>query len=302
MSKSKLDKIEKTYYTNLNLHMFVEDMTSSFNISLSSLYEYHGFFYFESTDDSLKQILSYDSWNNYRDFLEYSLPEILSHMMYSLIWNGEGYLHIKRKLDEQGRLISLDFNQIEYKKVRKSGGMVSFTYDQNNTVDIPKNELVHYSLKDAGLRSNIFSNAIKKISKIDSIGEVYLLQDKNISYDFNKHHKQIEFDELVATKDTYWCFRKFDNSYLNDITLQYRLLEMKILRTKLLNYLLSVINNELGSLSRIYNFDGIIKCNAFVTIDQLVDAKQKLLDGSVSFNEINNIIYGKKMENNPDNL
>ena len=154
-------------------------------------------------------------------------------------------------------------------------------------MDIQRNQLIEFNIKEIGFKKNYFRRILKKLEKCDiTLSDMSAASSKETGYDYLVHSKKSRLNELKAVKGIGWTF---DNQGLSDSYILYKKIQGDKLRIKLLDYILETLN---CGLEAFLDKPGgkLIARKKTLDYDQLW---KEYTDGKVTATELTNILYGK---------
>ncbi|WP_302481384.1 hypothetical protein [uncultured Dialister sp.] len=230
--------------------------------------------------------------------LRNNLTQAISQSIRSLIFHGSAWLEIILGLNQEGNVKQVRFQPL-YAEVREKRGKIikfsSITWDDKPiNFTINSRFLVLLSLKDMGFPENLFIEVFRKIRNIpliDYTGEQVMHPKPWYTFHDMVNNRNVAM--LKATKDIYYADSFINNSgLLSDFHLIYRICHYKMIKRKILDYILDKINHALLELEKEYLFQGQTVLN--VPAINYIKYYDKLIAGDITIKEIFDIFqYGK---------
>lgn len=116
-----------------------------------------------------------------------------------------------------------------------------------------------------------------------------LHSDKLNGFSENMEKRNIKI--LKLTKTLYYAgYPVNEEGIMSEFYLLYRICHQKILKRKIIDYVIKQINNRLSLLREKYHFDGEIISN-MISRDWLADYNE-LIQGNITVKEMNDRLYG----------
>lgn len=292
-AQNRMNKIYRAPMDSIYKHRFFEDLCSGYALVLGERSDRRNFFTFEPEDCKISKLIK---GNDYYD-LSYNLENIIHRIIYSLMVFGKAYVYISPEyttiLDDENKettvLTSVKIDEIKgyIKKHNKTN--ITFSYKKYDgtisDIDMQRNQLIEFDIKELGFRKRYFVNIAKKLGKCDITLLSTIMVEKNVEgYDFSVHAKKNKIQELRAAKDIGWLF---GTDGLSDSYILYKKIQEDKLRINFLNYILEKLNcgfesfmDDTGG-----NLIAHIKKKNY---DQLW---KDYLEGKITGTELTNVLY-----------
>nr|WP_288295138.1 hypothetical protein [uncultured Granulicatella sp.] len=240
-----LKEIEKFYYLdsyNIYSQKFFRDLFSGYAFSLNDDNRLEdNFFEIVSTNKKIERIFYSEGKHNFSFNLERQIDDLLL----DLANFGKAYIYISEKYDdlnnntnEKNRTIKI----IRLRGILKNNSFYSIRNNKVHRIDIRKESVIIYDLKDLGYKRNYFKKIVNKIGKCDVVSNYNQLANESLDYDFKVHTEKSKELILKALKDVGWFVRADE---LSDSHLLYKQIQMRMLKERFLEYIIGKINLEL---------------------------------------------------------
>jgi len=237
-----------------------------------------------------------------RTDFSYAFGDVIRESIKMLAFHGRAWLEIRLGLDNEDKVVQVAFLPI-YAEVEEEGEKEtkfnSITWDRKTiSFSIDSNFLVPLSLAEVGFADDLFLSVFKKIQKIPLItNQVEHVLHHEPWYNFNKKVHNRDMAILKATKTIYYAGAMGTNSNLmSDFHLIYRICHFKMIKRKIIDYIVNRVNQTLVTLEKDYGFPGQIEINA-VAIDYM-KYYDELTAGKITIKEIFDIFeYGETKRN-----
>ncbi len=269
----------KTVQMGQYANMFIQDFCSFLSL------ESHNYSHLLSVNNQqLLELLKYDNRN-----LCYELEKDFSQVATILLLYGKAYAEIITVKSKTGELDNISFRILNTDHAKKTGDFVHFSAQSLDKEDvqfiIPARNLIVFDLKDLGFNRKYFARLIAKMNKLDLPTELFDSHDFDISIYSQKVEKQL----LKINKRTHWFGRNYNNQYMNDAYLLYRIMYFKELQWQFLKYIVSKYNEALSTLNKSENVQGQITIQE--TVPDFDNYYKKLNEGQINFEQLNNLLY-----------
>lgn len=251
----------------------------------------------EQTDETESRKLCQLYMHGGEDF-NYTFGNIIRETVRALVFHGRAWLEIRLGLDEGNNVCSVRFlllhaqlkevgmEETEFTSITWEGKPVDFKVDAHF--------LVPLSLEGAGLPKDLFTAAFKKIRGLPQISdEMENVQHPKPGYNFNEKVRNREMTIIQATKDIFYEGYPVDRSKLmSDFHLIWRTCHFRIMKRKMIDYIVQQVNKTLAGLEKEYDFPGKIVIN--VPVVDYMGYYQRLKAGEITLKGIHNIfLYGE---------
>lgn len=260
------DKNYNSYDKRINsfyLNMFLDDFCSNFYINLcDNPYSSRDFFTFNGNIDKFNDIFCYD-------FLTHKFNKLLSNIAKNMILYGKAYVAKEIVYDNNQNIKQINYRCINCKKIRIRHKYLVYKFvnslnDKKEHGKISKKNCLVFDIKKVKLDEKEIIKKIKKLDKYHNTTNFF----SNKFFNFNHYKKTEERKQLSLTKNIYWSCRNSDNYFLSEPYLLYRQIHFYIMQEKLLNYIISVFNEDLP----------FFKLNGTITYNSKVRNYENLLD------------------------
>lgn len=277
---------EYSYQKSLYASMFIDDFCSSFSCSFSGINKSREFFKIEPSNSYLEKILT----NKRYSFLEYDFDQLLQQNMYSLILSGQSYVEIVLAKDENGELQEIAFEPLVIETAWRKKGTTIFRacgYDKKVVkYEIPNERLIKFSLKDLGFTPHYFIKLINRMKSLD-LPNPSLVTVGKMGFNITDFKQMSERKLLKLNDKTYWLGRNYNNEFLSECYLLFRVANYKMLRFRFLDYFLKEYNQSLKRLGDNYGFSGRIITSTKINYN---DCLEKLAKGDFNTSQASNFI------------
>lgn len=232
----------------------------------------------------------------------YAFGDVIRDTIKMLAFHGRAWLEIRLGLDNENKVVQVAFIPI-YAKLEEEGEKEtkfnSITWDRKTiSFSIDSNFLVPLSLAEVGFADDLFQSVFKKIQKIPLItNQVENVLHPAPWYNFNKKVHNRNMAILRATKDIYYAGTMVTSSNLmSDFHLIYRICHFKMIKRKIIDYIVNRVNQTLVTLEQDYRFPGQIEINE-AAIDYM-KYYDELTAGKITIKEMFDVFeYGKIKRN-----
>lgn len=283
---------KKKYIRSLYSHMLIEDLCRHFSIEFSSFHIRRDFYKVQPIGDVLETFLKTKDWYD----ISHSFDEVLGQSMFSLILKGKAYIEVVLLKDDLDALESITFRSLIFtsaKTKKHITKLISHTSSgEKIKYNISNKYLIILDLRELGFSRNYFVGLIKKLAPLEVTKYTDLMLDKKSKFDFNEYKRKADFKLLYLTKDIHWMGRNYDNQYLSENYLLYRISMYKKMRWEFLDYMIKKFNEALDRFKDEYTFKGRIVVNT-VPIDyekHLAD----LSEGKINTTQMSDIVNAHK--------
>ena len=152
--------------------------------------------------------------------MSYHMEQLIEDVIYSLLAYGNAYIFITPNYlpnlsHKEGtntctnELFSIQIDEIEGFIKKRSHDFFLFcrrVYNGTTSdVEIAKNQLIIFDIRDLGYSRRYFEKTLKKISKYDVTSAAIFMADNNIDvYDYTVHSKKYRIMQMKASRKTGW--------------------------------------------------------------------------------------------------
>ena len=245
---SKKNRIECSSRENAYKHGFRNDLCFGYSYILGGENGMRNFLTFEPTDCNISKLVNRGNYNNSND-----MEQLIGNITYRLMFLGKAYIYIKpdytinidNEHKEQKILSSLKLNEIKGGIKGKNKTHFKFCCREGNgnisDIQICRNQLIIFDIKDLGYSKNYFPSVLKKLGKCDiALSAVDMVSSNSDGYDFDVHSKKNKLKKLKVLKDIGWLC---DASELSDSYILYKKIQEDKMRICFLNYILQKLNS-----------------------------------------------------------
>lgn len=251
---SEKSRIKRKYASPKNSiysYRLFDDLASGYSFSLGKKGENRDFFTFEPSGCKIANFLK----GTHHYYSSYEIEKIISRISYSLIAYGKAYFYIHPKYsiekDDEGTmtkvLSSFEIGEIKgFIKKRTKEKIVFCRKGFNsevNDIQISRNQLVVFDIKELGFSKRFFPGILRKLSKCDITDKnTDMITNHSDVYDFVYHSEIKKLAELRAIRKIGWSF---GTEKLSDSYIIYKKIQIDELRIRFLEYIVSKINDGL---------------------------------------------------------
>ena len=249
--KNRIKRKYPSPKSSIYSHRFFNDLAYGYSIILGKKGENRDFFTFEPSGCKIINLLK----GQHHYYSSYDIEQIISRISYSLMAYGNAYFYIhpeySTKKDEDGimtkELSSFQIGEIEgFIKKRTKEEFVFCRKGFNSEVkdiQMSKNQLVVFDIKELGFSKRFFSGVLRKLSKCDiTVKSTDMITNHSDVYDFMYHSEIKKLAELRAIRKIGWSF---GTEKLSDSYIMYKKIQEDELRLRFLEYIVSKINDGL---------------------------------------------------------
>lgn len=292
-AQNRINRIYHLPEENIYKYRFFKDLSSGYSSILGEPNKNRNFLTIEPINCKLSKLIQgkhpYD--------LSYDIEQVINRVTYSLMAFGKAYVYIEAEYTtgidcdniEAKVLSSIEIHEIRGFVKKKNKTYVIFCCrgynDTTSDIEIQRNQLIVFNIKDLGYSKNYFTNILKKLGKCDIILSSTSMVTKNLDgYDFSVHYKKIKLQELRASRDIGWLFNK---DGLSDSYILYKKIQEDQLRLRFLNYILGKLNSGFEN----YIVDAGGKLVAHVKEKNYNQLWKDYSDAKLTGTELTNILY-----------
>ena len=277
---------------NLEMSMFLQDITLLYSIDLDLLDNRNTFYSVVPSED--ESMLKY-AYDGYRDFLRYGLDNLLTQITHELVIKGESFVVLVENIqDESLQSWHLQVMPWQSYRINKNTIFIKQVINQiTRTETFDNHKVLHFSLNDIGLSTAVFRKAMKRVERT-SLLYSHKLTPFNKNYDFMAHDKASNLEFLSATKHIFWSGRKYSNPYTSEPYILYKRSKWLQLRLKILKYLIEKVNRFLNNYGKQYGLYGEIQFKSCYSSTQIAELWEQYSSGKTSTAELREYLFRYK--------
>lgn len=281
----------KKAYISTYAYIFKQDVCSSLSSEFTPLNCYDDFYTIVASDNRLKRLLTYNSY----DYLRYDFDKLLSAIISNLIVSRKTYIQFNIMKNDKDAVIGVSIEALNGKKLVTVGGNTIFLSKGYNgkfkISKVPVELYVELNVNEIVAKQKYFKKTFLKLNDLDKLLNTSLMvnEKNNSSFEFDIYKKRHEFLMLKYTSEFGGGRCDLNNSLLSESYRLYRYICFKSFRKKTLEYLLMGINKGLKSISNIIDAEGKIVVEQF-----LIDYEKewnRYINGEVCTSEFVDIVY-----------
>ena len=276
--------------TSTMQHMFLEDFCHGFSFDLAANKNDGSFYDVCPSNSFLKKLLSFQDYH----FLRYDMDKLLSRIVRTLVFSGKAFIELVVTTDTEKNIVGISlipFDPIISVPGKTRNHFVALQKDKRlRFFSIQKRDCVVFRLSDLGFSRYFLRRLYKKLSRYDvlSAGDMSL-SPKKTGFDFTVWNDRREFRILQTTPKLGWYGRNQSNPHMGEAYLLYRIIKLKILRQKFLNYFLKQLNQKIEPICKDYGITGtLIAKQIQFSYDELL---KKLTSGEMNYSQIGDYLF-----------
>lgn len=291
--RNRINRIYHLPKENIYKYRFFNDLSSGYSFILGETSKSGNFLTIEPINCKLSKLIQgkhpYD--------LSYDIEQVIERVAYSLMAFGKAYVYIKSEYTtgidcdniETKVLSSIEIHEIKgFVKKKKKTHVIFCCRGYNEAtsdIEIQRNQLIVFAIKDLGYSKKYFTNILKKLGKCDiTLFSTSMITNNLDGYDFSVHSKKSKLQELRALKNIGWLF---NTDGLSDSYILYKKIQEDQLKLRFLNYILGKLNS--GFENCIVDAGG--KLVAHVKEKNYNQLWENYCDGKLTGTELINILY-----------
>ena len=291
--RNRINRIYHLPKENIYKYRFFNDLSSGYSFILGETSKSGNFLTIEPINCKLSKLIQgkhpYD--------LSYDIEQVIECVAYSLMAFGKAYVYIKPEYTtgidcdniEAKVLSSIEIHEIKgFVKKKKKTHVIFCCRGYNEAtsdIEIRRNQLIVFDIKDLGYRKKYFTNILKKLGKCDvTLLSTSMITNNLDGYDFSVHSMKSKLQELRVLKDIGWLF---NTDGLSDSYILYKKIQEDQLKLRFLNYILGKLNS--GFENCIVDAGG--KLVAHVKEKNYNQLWENYCDGKLTGTELTNILY-----------
>lgn len=292
-AQNRINRIYHLPKDNIYKYRFFNDLSSGYSFILGETNKNRNFLTIEPINCKFSKLIQgkhpYD--------LSYDIEQVIDRVAYSLMAFGKAYVYIKSEYTtgvdcdniEAKVLSSIEIHEIKGFVKKKKKKHVIFCCKRYNEatsdIEIQRNQLIVFDIKDLGYSKKYFTNILKKLGKCDiTLFSTSMITNNLDGYDFSVHSKKSKLQELRVLKDVGWLF---NTDGLSDSYILYKKIQEDQLRLRFLNYILEKLNSGFEN----YIVDAGGKLVAHVKEKNYNQLWENYCDGKLTGTELANILY-----------